>query len=405
MSDNDRSAFSSFKNKASRGAGFMSSRPRSLLLFALFLVFCSIGSVSSKAEDVFETEAKAAFLIDLETDQVLFEKNADRQVPPASMSKLMTAYMVLEQLKDGRLKMEDTLPISEKAWKKGGSKMFVEVGKRARVDDLLRGIIILSGNDACIVVAEGLAGSEENFARDMTLKGREIGLTNSTFKNASGWPDPGHLMTARDLATLARRLIEDFPEYYDIFSERDFEYSDIRQPNRNLLLGRVPGADGLKTGHTEEAGYGLVASAIRDGRRLISVAAGLDSADARALENERMLEYGFRRFRNYSLMTKGQAIDHASVWLGREPTVPLIVDQDVTISMSAKARRALKVKLVYETPVPAPIIAGDQLASIRIEAPGVAVQEVPVFAGGDVEKADFVGRVTGALEYLIFGPS
>jgi D-alanyl-D-alanine carboxypeptidase (penicillin-binding protein 5/6) len=357
------------------------------------------------AEDAFETKARAALLLDLETDQVLFEKNADRRVPPASMSKLMTAYMVLEQLEDGRLKMDDTLPVSEKAWKKGGSKMFVEVGKRARIDDLLRGIIILSGNDACIVIAEGLAGSEDNFARDMTLKGQQIGLTDSTFKNASGWPHPEHLMTARDLATLARRLIEDFPEYYDMFSERDFEYSGIRQPNRNLLLGRVPGVDGLKTGHTEEAGYGLVASAIRDDRRLISVAVGLDRPEARALENERLLEYGFRRFRNYALMTKGQEIEYASVWLGREPTVPLLVDRDVKISMSEEARRALKVKLMYETPVPAPVTAGDRLASIRIEAPGIDYQEVPVIAGGNVAKADFVGRVTGALEYLIFGPS
>ena len=190
-----------------------------------------------------------------------------------------------------------------------------------------------------------------------------------------------------------------------MFSERDFEYSGIRQPNRNLLLGRVPGVDGLKTGHTEEAGYGLVASAIRDDRRLISVAVGLDSPQARALENERLLEYGFRRFRNYALMTEGQEIEHASVWLGSQPTVPLVVDRDVKISMSEQARRALQVKLMYETPVPAPVTLGDRLASIRIEAPGVAVQEVPVFAGGSVAKADFVGRVTGALEYLIFGPS
>lgn len=357
------------------------------------------------AQDAFKTDAQAAFLLDLETDQVLFEKNADQSIPPASMSKLMTAYMVLEQLKDGRLRMDDTLPVSKKAWKKGGSKMFVEVGKRVRIDDLLRGIIILSGNDACIVVAEGLAGSEEAFAQDMTEKGKEIGLTNSTFKNASGWPHPEHRMSARDLATLARRLIEDFPEYYDIFAERDFEFSDIRQPNRNLLLGRVRGVDGLKTGHTDEAGYGLVASAVRDERRLISVAVGLNSPDARALENERLLEYGFRRFRNYELITKGQEIGHASVWLGSEPTVPLIVEQDVKISMTDRARRAMKVKLVYESPVPAPVTADDQLASIRIEAPGVAIDDIPVFAGADINKADFVGRVTGALEYLIFGPS
>ena len=377
----------------------------SLLMIVPSLVFFAGFISASKADQGFETGAKAAFLLDLETDQVLFEKNADLSIPPASMSKLMTAYMVLEQLKDGRLRTDDTLPISEKAWKKGGSKMFVEVGKRARIDDLLRGIIILSGNDACIVVAEGLAGSEENFAREMTEKGKEIGLTNSTFANASGWPHPEHRMTVRDLATLARRIIEDFPDYYYIFAEREFEYSDIRQPNRNLLLGRVRGVDGLKTGHTEEAGYGLVASAIRDERRLISVAVGLNTAKARALENERLLEHGFRRFRNYALMTEGQTIDLANVWLGRELTVPLIVDRAVKVSLTDKARRALRVKLLYDSPIPAPVAANDKIGIIKIEAPGLAYGDVPVFAGADVDKADFVGRVTGALEYLIFGPS
>ena len=217
---------------------------RSIAIF--LLVF--LGGISALwADDDYQTRAKAAFLLDLETNQILYQKNPDKPIPPASMSKLMTAYMVLEQLKNGRLKMDDTLPISEKAWKKGGSKMFLEVGKRVRVDDLLRGIIVLSGNDACIVVAEALAGSEEAFAEDMTARGKEIGLTNTVFKNASGWPHPDHLMSVRDLATLARRLIEDFPEQYSIFSEPDFEYSNIRQGNRNLLLKSMPGADGLKT--------------------------------------------------------------------------------------------------------------------------------------------------------------
>jgi D-alanyl-D-alanine carboxypeptidase (penicillin-binding protein 5/6) len=375
---------------------------RFLVLFQIFLIGVSSATF---ADDGFETEARAAFLLDLETNQVLYQKNPDKLIPPASMSKLMTAYMVLEQLKDGRLKLDDTLPISEKAWKKGGSKMFVEVGKRARIDDLLRGIIVLSGNDACIVVAEGLAGSEEIFAEDMTTKGKEIGLTSSTFKNASGWPHPEHLMTVRDLATLAQRIIEEFPEYYSLFAEREFEYSGIRQPNRNLLLDRVRGADGLKTGHTNEAGYGLVASAVRDERRLISVAVGLDSANARALENERLLEYGFRRFRNYSLMTEGEEIEHASVWLGEEPTVPLVVARDIKLSLSDRARRAMKVKLTYQSPLPAPIVAGEQVAVMTIEVPGQDVDEVPVLAGADIAKADLVGRVTGALEYLIFGPS
>jgi len=374
------------------------------LLVHLMVAFVAM-VITLKTADAFETDAKAAFLVDMETGQILFEKDADRQLPPASMSKLMTTYMVLEQIKDGRLTMDDTLPISEKAWKKGGSKMFVEVGKRVRIDDLLRGIIILSGNDACIVVAEGLAGSEEQFAKDMTAKGPEIGLTNSQFANASGWPHPEHLMTARDLATLAQRLILDFPDQYHLFAERDFEYSEIRQPNRNLLLGRVPGADGLKTGHTEESGYGLVASAVRDGRRLISVAMGLSSAQARATENERLLEYGFRRFRNYPLIAKGEAVDHANVWLGKELTVPLVVDRDVMVSLTDDARRQMQIKLIYNTPIPAPIAQGTEVAKVRIEAPGFEFEEVPVYAGADVAKADFVGRVTGALEYLIFGPS
>ena len=381
--------------------------PRLLVqrFFVLFMVIATASSVSFKAAGAFETEAQAAILVDMETGQTLFEKNADHQLPPASMSKLMTTYMVLELVKDGRLKMDDTLPVSKKAWKKGGSKMFVEVGKRVRIDDLLRGIIILSGNDACIVVAEGLSGSEEQFAKDMTAKGREIGLKNSNFANASGWPAPDHLMTARDLATLAIRLIEDFPEQYHIFAERDFEYSEIRQPNRNLLLGRVPGADGLKTGHTDEAGYGLVASAIRDGRRLVSVAMGLDSAQARATENERLLEFGFRRFRNYPLMTKGQEIDHANVWLGEELTVPLVIDQDIKVTLTDQARRELQIKLIYDTPIPAPIRQGSEVAKVIVEAPGLSLEEIPVLAGADVPKADLIGRVTGALEYLIFGPS
>ena len=375
---------------------------RSIAIF--LLVF--LGGISALwADDDYQTRAKAAFLLDLETNQILYQKNPDKPIPPASMSKLMTAYMVLEQLKNGRLKMDDTLPISEKAWKKGGSKMFLEVGKRVRVDDLLRGIIVLSGNDACIVVAEALAGSEEAFAEDMTARGKEIGLTNTVFKNASGWPHPDHLMSVRDLATLARRLIEDFPEQYSIFSEPDFEYSNIRQGNRNLLLKSMPGADGLKTGHTEEAGYGLVASAIRDERRLISVVTGLETAEARKLESERLLEYGFRRFRNYSLITVGQELERASVWLGKEPTVPLVAGADVKLSLSDRARRGMKVTLTYQSPLPAPVIAGDQVATIKIEAPGLDVDAVPVIAGEDVGKADLVGRVTGALEYLIFGPS
>jgi D-alanyl-D-alanine carboxypeptidase (penicillin-binding protein 5/6) len=357
------------------------------------------------AAATFESSAEAAILVDLEARQVLFEKHADEPVPPASMSKLMTVYMLLDQVRSGALRLDDTLPVSKKAWKKGGSKMFVEVGKRVRVEDLLRGIIVLSGNDACIVVAEALAGSEAAFAEQMTRRGKEIGLRHSRFANASGWPAPDHVMSVRDLAILAERLITEFPDFYHFFGEAEFEYSGIRQPNRNRLLNRVRGADGLKTGYTEEAGYGMVASAIRDGRRLISVVAGLDTPGARALESERLLEHGFRQFKTYQLVTAGDEVERASVWLGDRPTVPLLIGEDLRLAMTAEARAAMAVTLAYEMPLPAPVVKGSTVAQLIVTAPGITPREVPVIAGADVGRATLFGRMTNALEYLIFGPS
>ena len=351
----------------------------------------------------YETPATAAILIDATTDQVLFAKNPDQPVPPASMSKLMTAYMVFERLKEGSLRPDDTLPVSEKAWRKGGSKMFVEVGSRVVVEDLLQGIIVQSGNDACIVVAEGLAGSEEGFAERMTRRAREIGLTNSTFKNASGWPDPGHLMSVRDLATLARRIITEFPEYYRLYGQREFTYSGIRQYARNPLLFADVGADGLKTGYTEDAGYGLVGSAVRDGRRLIMVLAGLSSAAERARESERLLEYGFREFGVYPLFAAGETIDRAEVWLGDREAVPLVPRQDVTLTLSREARRNLQVTVVYDSPVPAPVAAGMQLGQLVIAAPGIEPRTVALVAGEAVGEVGLYGRMTSALSYLIWG--
>ena len=292
------------------------------------LIVLLSGALAERAS-AFETPARAAILIDLQSDQVLFAKNPDEPLPPASMSKLMTAFMVFERLEDGSLGLDDTLPVSEKAWRKGGSKMFVEVGARVRVEDLLRGIIIQSGNDACIVVAEGLAGSEEAFAEQMTQRARELGLTHTTLKNASGWPDPEHLMSVRDLALLAQTLIERFPNYYTLYSEKEFTYNGIRQYSRNPLLHQDLGADGLKTGYTDEAGYGLAASAVRDGRRLVMVLAGLERPGDRAREAERLLEYGFRQFKSYQLFSAGEAVGQAGVWLGSAPTVPLVLERDV----------------------------------------------------------------------------
>jgi serine-type D-Ala-D-Ala carboxypeptidase (penicillin-binding protein 5/6) len=373
------------------------------MVVASLIVLVS-GALAERAS-AFETPARAAILIDLQSDQVLFAKNPDEPLPPASMSKLMTAFMVFERLEDGSLGLDDTLPVSEKAWRKGGSKMFVEVGARVRVEDLLRGIIIQSGNDACIVVAEGLAGSEEAFAEQMTQRARELGLTHTTLKNASGWPDPEHLMSVRDLALLAQTLIERFPNYYTLYSEKEFTYNGIRQYSRNPLLHQELGADGLKTGYTDEAGYGLAASAVRDGRRLVMVLAGLERAGDRAREAERLLEYGFRQFKSYQLFSAGEAVGQAGVWLGSAPTVPLVLERDVVISLTPEARRELEVKVVYDGPIPAPVVKGAQVAELEIVAPGIEPRRLPLLASEEVRAAGLLSRASSALGYLIWGPS
>ncbi len=355
------------------------------------------------AAQAVETNAKQVIMIDATTDTVLFEKNADQPMPPASMSKLMTAYMVFDRLADRSLKLDDTLPVSEKAWRKGGSKMFVKVGDRVSVEDLLRGIIVQSGNDACIVVAEALSGSEEAFAEAMTSRAREIGLQRSVFQNATGWPDPEHMMTARDLALLANRIVQNFPQYYHYYSEKSFTYAGIRQGNRNPLLYKDMGADGLKTGHTVASGYGLTASAKRGDRRIILVLNGLESVRNRGQEAERLIEWGFRDFGNFKLFGAGETVSDADVWLGTEPTVPLVVEQDLVVTLGHAARRAMKVSVVYDGPIPAPIAAGTPLARVLISTPENAPIEVPVVAGADVGRLGFFGRLTAAAGYLLWG--
>jgi D-alanyl-D-alanine carboxypeptidase (penicillin-binding protein 5/6) len=375
---------------------------RRLLLGLLAMLALGLAPGAAKAYD---TLARAAILVDHDTGQVLYEKNADEPLPPASMSKLMTVLMVFERLHDGRLQLDDEFAVSEKAWRKGGSKMFVEVGKRVRVEDLLRGIIVQSGNDACIVVAENLAGSEEAFAEQMTARAHELGLTHTTLRNASGWPDPDHLMSVRDLATLAGIIISEYPEYYTIFREPEFEFGGILQYARNPLLRRNVGADGLKTGHTDDAGYGLTASATRDGRRLVLVVAGLETPGQRARESERLLEHGFRDFKAYELFAAGQTVDSAAVWLGDQETVPLVTDQRVVLTLTPEARRALEVKVVYDAPVPAPVALGTTLAELEISAPGMEPRRVPLLAGEEIQAAGLLGRMSGALGYLIWGRS
>ena len=353
-----------------------------------------------------ETMAREALLVDMDTGAVLLEKNADKPMPPASMSKIMTTYMVFSRLREGKLAMDDTLPVSERAWRRGGcvsdgSTMCLKLGERVKVEDLLRGIIVQSGNDASIVIAEGLAGSEEAFASEMNKKAKEIGLKGSVFRNSTGLPEPDHVMTARDLVVLAERTIEDFPEYYHYYSEKEFTYNGIKQGNRNPLLYKSVGADGLKTGHTKEAGYGLTASAKQADRRVVLVLAGLPSMAARAEESVRLIDYAFREFENVPLVKAGEQVESASVWLGEGDTVPLQATQDVVITVPRRARSDMKLAVVYDGPVPAPIRKGDALGKLVMSAPGIAPVEVPLVAGGDVERRGPIGRAFAALGNLV----
>jgi D-alanyl-D-alanine carboxypeptidase (penicillin-binding protein 5/6) len=354
----------------------------------------------------FETEARNALLVDFHTGAVLYEKAADERVGPASMSKMMTTHMVFEQIKAGKLKMDDTLPISDKTWKQwnnAGSTMFIPVGARVRIDDLLRGIIIQSGNDACVVLAEGLYGSEEAFAAAMNRRAKELGLTNSNFTNSTGWPDPNHYMTARDLATLGRHLIAEFPDLYKLYAEKEFTYNGIRQGNRNPLIYKDLGADGIKTGHTEEAGYGLTASAQRGGRRLILVVHGLKNMKQRAAEAERLLEYGFREFNNYALFKPGDKVADAQVWLGEKQRVGLRVEKDAVVTLPRAARKDLKVQVVTQEPVPAPVKKGQPVGKLVVSAPGMATREIPLVAEADVEKLGLVAKMGATLTYMVLG--
>ena len=369
------------------------------LLGALAALFLASGAHAA----VLETPARQAYLVDLATGAVLLDKNADVRMPPSSMSKIMTVIMVFEQLRAGHLSLDDTLPVSVKAWREGGSKMFVEVDSRVRVEDLLRGIIVQSGNDASIVIAEGLAGTEAAFAEAMTRRGKELGLADSHFTNASGLPDPDQYTTARDLARLAEITITEYPEWYHYYAEIEFTFNGIRQGNRNPLLYKDIGADGLKTGHTKAAGYGLAASVERQGRRLILVINGLESSRARSREAERLVEWGFRAFNNYTLFAAGETVEMAEVWLGQDEQVPLVIERDLVITLPAPSRADLEVAVRYEGPLPAPIDTGSTVAELVVSAPGFETQRVALVAGADVARLGPVGRIVAAFQHLLWG--
>ena len=350
-----------------------------------------------------DTAARFVVLVDFETGATLLNKQAEERMPPASMSKLMTMYVVFEQLKLGRLRMDQALPVSDAAWRMGGSKMFLERNTTATVEELARGVIIQSGNDACIVLAEAIAGSERAFADMMNAMGREIGLTNSNFRNSTGWPDPDHRMTARDLAILARRIIVDHPESYRFYSERSFRWNNITQENRNPLLGRVAGADGLKTGHTEEAGFGLTASVKRGERRLILVVGGLPTMRARGDEAERLIEWGFREFDNVILFRAADTIEDVPVHLGERRTVPLIGGREVVATVPRGWRETLQARIRYDAPVPAPVVKGQELGRLEVSGRGVPPMTLPLYAGADVERLGMLSRIPAVVGRLLGG--
>jgi D-alanyl-D-alanine carboxypeptidase (penicillin-binding protein 5/6) len=350
-----------------------------------------------------DVQARQALIVDYATGAVLLEKNADQLMPPSSMSKLMTMYVVFEQLKAGRLQLDQTLPVSERAWRMGGSKMFVELGGQVRVEDLIRGVIVQSGNDACIVLAEAISGSEQQFAELLNQTGRRIGLQNSNFRNSTGWPDPEHRMTARDLSILARRIIQDFPDQFAYYNERSFRFNNITQENRNPLLSRVAGADGLKTGHTEEAGFGLTGTARRGDRRVILVVNGLPSMRARAEESERLMEWSFREFEAVVLFRAQDTIEEVPVYLGERNRVPMVGGRDLVLTLPRQWRNRLQVRLRYEAPLTAPVARGQTIGTMVVGGQGVPQLEVPLLAGADVERLGIVSRIPAVVSRLVFG--
>jgi D-alanyl-D-alanine carboxypeptidase (penicillin-binding protein 5/6) len=347
-----------------------------------------------------------AILMDADSGSVLYQRNADELVPPASMSKLMLLLMMFLALRSGELKLEDEFLMSEHAWRTGGAPsrtpaMFVPLGKTARVDELIKGIIVQSANDASISVAENMKGSEALFAEAMTAEARRLGLKTSTFKNATGFHHPEHLMTVREIAVLARIIIKQFPEYYPLFAQRELAYRSHKFHNRNPLLGLVAGVDGLKTGYIKEGGYGIVASAKQDNRRLILAINGASTAEERRDDARRLLEWGFRNFSEAKLFEPGEVVGHARVWGGERMYLPLVGSDGVSVVLPRfPANPKVTARIFYKGPLKPPVKKGDQIAMLRVTTANDATSEVPLYAAEDVERAGFVRRGLDSLLYL-----
>ena len=374
-----------------------------------FLVLTLFGAATSVFATEITSPAKQAHVTDFATGKVLFSKDADAPMKPASMAKIMTIFVAFQRIADGQLGMDDKFIVSEKAWKKGGSRTFLEVGKTVSVRELLYGIIVQSGNDAAIVLAEGISGTENAFADEMNFWAKKIGMKNTNFQNSTGWPDPDQTTTAADLNIMTSELIRRFPankypNLYPIFAEREYTYNKISQPNRNPLIYRSAGADGLKTGYTKESGYGLVGSAERDGQRVIMVLNGMTSMKQRSAESRRLMDLMFREFKIYRFFDKGQPVDQANVWLGNATKIDLVLDEPLHLLLSYQERRDLKLSVQWLDPVPAPILAGDQLGTLTVDINGDS-RKLVLRAGHDIPVLGMFDRVSAAVKYLIFGAS
>ena len=375
------------------------------------LLIIALATPTAAAAPPFETPAPVAYLVDLSSGAVLYAKDADRRMPPASMAKMMTVYVAFDMIKKGELKEGQMFQVRPETWQKwhgpaAGSTMFLSPGEQVSVENLLNGIVVLSGNDASVVLAEGIAGTEEAFAARMNQAAKRLGMSNSNFGNSNGWPDEGRTyVTARDLARLASATIEQFPELYKkYYSRPEFTWgktlgggAPITQANRDPLLGRVQGADGLKTGHTEEAGYGFTGSAQQNGRRLVMVVSGLTSFNQRIAESVRFIEWGFRAWQAKPLFKKGATVETAEVQKGDEDSVALVAPRDLAVTLPGGAAGAMQVKVVYDGPIKAPIKAGQHVADLVVSTPDTPPQRMPLVAASDVGEAGFFGRVWAAL--------
>ena len=367
-----------------------------LLILSISLIFFAFNS------NAIESIAKTALLIDLSTGEVLLDKNSEEKTYPSSMTKIMTALMAFEKIKDGTLSMDQEFLISKKAWKMGGSKMFIEVDKKVKVSDLLLGVVVQSGNDASIAIAEGISGSEEIFALEMNNLAKKIGLTNSNFINSSGWPNDNHYTTAKDLAKIAEYTLNEHPELYEMYALAEFTYNGIKQDNRNPLLYSFDGADGFKTGHTQAAGYGLVGSAERGDRRLLLVLNGLETSRARAQESLRLMDWGFNNFQLVDFYKQGEVVIEATTWLGKQEKVKLSSQQDISVSIPKTHISDMKVEVLVEEPIPTPISINDQVGLVQISYADKKLQ-YPLLASENIEQKGFFSRITSALYYIVLG--